>query len=68
MVISMMKDERSGKSLLSWGPRCIAYRKLDKNLEGECYKSTKKYIVTKSLTFDEYKGCFLMLKQYTDNK
>ena len=36
-----------------------AYRKLDKKLMDKCGNGSKKYVVTKSLSFDDSKTCLL---------
>ena len=59
-VIGMMKDELGGKimtELVALRAKMYAYRKLDAKAEDKRCKGTKKCVVEKSLTFEDYKQC-----------
>ena len=58
-VIGMMKDEVGGKIItefVSLRPKMYAYKMQDKKEDNKC-KGTKKCVVEKTLTFDDYKKC-----------
>ena len=58
--IGIMKDDLGGKLMIEFvalRAKMYAYKKLDKKLEDKCSKDTKKHIVAKRLTFDDYKTC-----------
>ena len=58
--IGIMKDDLGGKLMIEFvalRAKMYAYKKLDKKLEDKCSKGTKKHIVAKRLTFDDYKTC-----------
>ena len=58
-IIGLMKDELGGKIMtefIALRAKMYTYKKLDK-LENKICKGTKKYVVAKSLTFDDYKTC-----------
>ena len=60
-IIAMMKDELGGKIMtefIALGAKMYAYKKLDLDKpEDKRCKGTKKCVVAKSLTFDDYKTC-----------
>ena len=68
----MMKEELGGKIMTEFvalRAKMYAYRKLNKKLEDKRCKSTKKCVVTESLTFDDYKTCLFGGKtKYTESK
>ena len=58
-VIGLMKDELGGKIMtefVAWRPKLYSYKKLD-GLEDKKCKGIEKYIVKKTLTFEDYKTC-----------
>ena len=75
-----MKDELGGKIMTEFvalRAKIYAYRKIDRLTalheqfvaydEKRC-KGTKKCVVSEGLTFDDYKTCLLMVKQYREGK
>ena len=60
-IIGMMKDELGGKIMtefIALRAKMYAYKKLDLGKpENKICKGTKKCVVAKSLTFDDYKTC-----------
>ena len=61
-VIGLMKHELGGKimlELVALRVKMYAYRKIDKEMEEQCCKGTKKCVVSEGLTFDDYNNCLL---------
>ena len=59
-VIGLMKDELGGAIMtefMALRPKLYSYKKLDGSEDKKC-KGIKKYIVKKTLTFEDYKTCF----------
>ena len=57
-LIDMIKDELGGKIMTEFTTlraRMFEYKKIDKKLADKRCKGTKKCVVAKSLTFDDYK-------------
>ena len=70
-VTDIMKDELRGKTMtefVTWMAKMHAYRNLGKKLKDKHFKYTKRCVVKKNLTFDNYKTFCLTVKQYTENK
>lgn len=74
-VIIMMKDELGGKIVTKivalrfmLRVKIYVYRKIDKKLQGKCYKGTNKYVVAETFTFDDYRPACLTVKKYTQRK
>ena len=60
-VIGLMKDELGSKIMkefVALRPKSYAYRKLDNKEDKKC-KGIKKYVVKKSISFDDYVDCLL---------
>ena len=60
-VTSLMKDELGGTIMTEFAalrPKLYSYRKLDGSEDKKC-KGIKKCVVKKTLSFDDYKNCFL---------
>ena len=58
-VIGLMKDELGGAIMtefIALRPELYSFRKLDGE-EGKKCKGIKKYVVKKTLSFDDYKNC-----------
>ena len=57
-VIGLMKDELGGKmtEFVALRPKLYSYKKLDGSEDKKC-KGIKKYVVKKTLTFEDYKTC-----------
>ena len=58
-IIGLMKDELGGKIMTEFvalRPNLYSYKKLDGSEDKKC-KGIKKYIVKKTLTFEDYKAC-----------
>ena len=58
-VIGLMKDESGGKIMTDFvalRPKLYSYKKLDGSEDKKC-KGIKKWIVKKTLTFEDYKTC-----------
>ena len=58
-VIGLMKDELGGKIMTEFvalRPKLYSYEKLDDSEDKKC-KGIKKYVVKKTLTFEDYKTC-----------
>ena len=59
-IIDMMKEEIGGKTMIDFvllRATVYAYRKIDKKLEDMRCEGTKRCLVTRSLTFGNYKAC-----------
>ena len=68
-VIGLMKDELGGKIMTEFvalRPKLYSYRELDGAEDNKC-KGIKKYVVKKTLTFEDYKNCLLNLKDIYHN-
>ena len=60
-VIGLMKDELGGTIMTEFvalRPKLYSFRKLDGTCDKKC-KGIKKCVVTKTLSFDDYKNCVL---------
>ena len=58
-VLKLMKDELGGKIMtefIALRPKMYAYKKLDEKVTKRC-KGTKKCIVKKRISFDDFKDC-----------
>ena len=58
--LGLMKDEVGGKIMkefVALRAKMYAYRKIDKGVEEKRCKSTKKYVVSEGLTFEDCKTC-----------
>ena len=63
-VIGLMKDELGAKIMTGFvalRPKSYAFGKLDNKEDKRC-KGIKKYVVKKTISFDDYKNCLLDLK------
>ena len=70
-VIGRMKDEFGGKIMTEFvalRAKTYAYRKIDKEVEEKHCKDTKKRVVSKGLTFDDYKTCLFDSKTMYGSK
>ena len=59
-VLGMMKDELGGKIMTEFvalRPKMYAYKKFDGKVEKRC-KGTKKCVVKKRISFDDFKNCY----------
>ena len=59
-MIGLMKDELGGKIMtefVAFRAKIYASRKIDKEVEKNRCKGTKKCVVSEGLTFDDYKTC-----------
>ena len=70
-VIGLMKDELGRKIMtefIALRTKMYAHRKIDQEVEEKRCKGTKKCVDSEGLTFDDYKTCFLMVKQNIRSK
>ena len=54
-----MKDELGGAEFVALRPKLYSCRKLDGTCDKKC-KGIKKWVVKKTLTFEDYKNCLLV--------
>ena len=69
-VIGLMKDELGAKIMTDFvalRTKMYAYKKIDKEVQKNCCKGTKMYVVAEGLILDDYKTC-LMVKGYIESK
>ena len=70
-VIGLMKDELGGKIMTEFvalRAKMCAYRKIDKKMEENRCKGTKKCVVAEGYTFDDFKACLFNGKTYIGSK